>query len=108
MYGGSGNDRIGTGRGNDRVWGGSGNDNISVGNGDDWVWGGAGSDRIYAGNGADHLFGQTGNDRIYGPGAVVYVDCGRGRNLAYVNSTGMHYARVHGCQAVRRIRMRRL
>ena len=106
--GGSGNDRIGVGRGNDRVWGGSGNDHLSLGNGNDWIWGGSGNDLIYAGNGVDHLFGESGNDRLYGPGLSIYANCGSGRNLAYVNATGMHYARVHGCQRVRQIREHRL
>ncbi len=108
VHGGSGNDRIAAGRGNDRVWGDSGNDNISAGNGNDRIWGGPGNDRIYVGTGRDHLSGGTGNDRIYGPGLVVYIDCGKGRNLAYVNAEGMRYASRHGCQRVRRIRTHRL
>ncbi|MFK7821565.1 MAG: PKD domain-containing protein [Planctomycetaceae bacterium] len=52
--------------------GGSGNDYIVGGYGDDIVYAGSGNDRVWGGNGNDLLLGQTGNDRL---------DGGRGRDI---------------------------
>jgi Ca2+-binding RTX toxin-like protein len=108
IYGGPGNDRISVGRGRDRIWGGAGNDSITTGDGDDWVWGQGGRDRITVGDGRDHLFGGAGNDRLYGPGLQVYLNGGAGHDLAYVSTNGVHYALAHGCETVRKIRVRRV
>jgi Ca2+-binding RTX toxin-like protein len=108
VYGRQGNDLISVGRGNDHVDGGVGNDRISTSDGNTTVIGGAGNDSILVGNGRDHLWGNAGNDRIYAPGERDFVNCGSGRNLAYVNVFAAGYARRHGCGVTRSIRPHRL
>jgi Ca2+-binding RTX toxin-like protein len=49
-----------------QIWGGSGDDQIKAGSGNDVVFGGAGDDKLYGGDGRDILVGGTGLDRIYG------------------------------------------
>ena len=123
VWGGAGSDRLFLGNGDDHVWGGGGNDRISLGRGRDHIWGGAGKDKIRAGNGNDGCGAAPAAIKMYvgnasttcpvalattRPGLVVYVNGGRGRDMAYVNTFGMRYARAHGVEAVRKIRTRTL
>ena len=73
--GGSGNDVIIGGRGDDDLKGGSGrdiilgrngNDRISGGSGDDYLLGGKGNDFISGGKGRDFIQGGVGNDVLIG------------------------------------------
>ncbi len=107
-WGGAGNDRIAVGRGNDRVWGGRGNDTLAAGDGNDVVHGGPGKDRIYVGPGRDHIYGDAGSDRLYGRGELMWMNCGKGRDLAYVNIFAARFARRHGCERVRLIKPHKL
>jgi Ca2+-binding RTX toxin-like protein len=66
ILGGSGNDRLLGGAGDDILIGGTGNDEIRGGGGNDLIFGSCGNDKIYGGDGDDRLFGGWGNDKIYG------------------------------------------
>jgi len=58
--------KIKGGSGDDRLQGGSGNDIINGGDGDDTLLGGAGNDLIFGGDGDDALHGEDGNDTLIG------------------------------------------
>lgn len=66
VLGGSGEDRIETGDGNDTVLGGSGKDRIKGGDGGDRVSGGADRDYVDGQFGDDRLAGRGGDDTVYG------------------------------------------
>ena len=51
MTGGAGNDRLDGGSGDDRIFGGAGNDRLTGGSGDDYLNGGAGKDILSGGSG---------------------------------------------------------
>ena len=51
MIGGAGNDRLDGGSGDDRIFGGAGNDRLTGGSGDDYLNGGAGKDILSGGSG---------------------------------------------------------
>jgi len=72
VEGGSGNDRIRGGDGDDTIIGGDGNDRLLGRGGDDNIDGGAGTDKIRGGRGDDTLIGTSGEDRIRG---------GKGNNI---------------------------
>ncbi|MCH7659018.1 MAG: hypothetical protein IH933_00005, partial [Euryarchaeota archaeon] len=65
-FGGSGDDIIVTGGGDDVVDGGDGDDTINSGAGDDIVKGGAGNDILNGGEGLDVIDGDAGNDILQG------------------------------------------
>lgn len=48
------------------IYGGSGNDKLYGGPGNDTLRGGAGDDKLYGGDDRDHLHGDTGDDELYG------------------------------------------
>ena len=48
------------------IYGGSGNDKLYGGPGNDTLHGGAGDDKLYGGDDRDHLHGGTGDDELYG------------------------------------------
>ena len=66
MNGGDGNDRMSGGSGEDEMNGGDGNDRMSGGSGDDELNGGDGDDRMGGGSGDDEMSGGAGNDRMNG------------------------------------------
>ena len=59
VFGGDGNDLLGSGRGDDVLIGGSGNDTIRGGIGRDILIGGSGRDRLYGGRDNDLLIGGS-------------------------------------------------
>ena len=67
--GGSGNDTITTGSGNDLIFGGDGNDTINSGAGDDVIDSGSGNDSVVGGIGHDTAFLGSGDDNfVWNPG----------------------------------------
>ncbi|HEV8314220.1 MAG TPA: calcium-binding protein [Burkholderiaceae bacterium] len=80
LSGGSGNDVIAGRGGNDHISGGSGNDWLSGGNGNDVLCGGRGNDVLNGGNGNDALYGGRGNDTLNGGRGSDYLDGGRGHD----------------------------
>ena len=79
VFGGDGNDYLGTYQGtvsviyygeagNDSLGGGGAADVLAGGAGDDRLFGGAGDDDLIGGSGADALTGGAGNDRLHGGG----------------------------------------
>ena len=97
IFGGPGNDRISGGRGNDILSGGRGNDVISGGPGNDTLSGGPGNDVIYGGPGNNTIHGGPGTDTIHArDGHRDVVDCGPGRDVAFVDPVDL----VRGCERV--------
>jgi hypothetical protein len=88
MTGTAGADLIYGRGGNDTLRGGSGNDVLNGGPGNDVLYGGAGLDRLYGGPGTDILKARDGERDV--------VDCGPGRDTAYVD----RHDRVSGCERV--------
>lgn len=85
--------------GPDRIFGMAGRDHLDGGGGADWLYGGAGGDRLQGGGGSDHLDGGAGADALLArDGKVDFIDCGHGRDTAYVDDQD----RVRGCERVRR------
>ena len=80
IEGGTGDNTISAlGSGDDRVFGGSGNDTITLGEGNNYVYGGAGDDTISVlGEGRNVLYGGEGNDIISGGQGIDYIDGGAG------------------------------
>jgi Ca2+-binding RTX toxin-like protein len=66
LLGGAGNDRLRGGSGNDILLGGLGNDVLTGDDGDDILLGGSGDDCLNGGNGKDILIGGLGNDGLDG------------------------------------------
>ncbi len=74
------------GGGSDVIEGRGGNDTILGGAGNDKLYGGAGNDVIDGGSGSDHIYGGPGSDTIRATdGMKDWVDCGTGRDRAYVD-----------------------
>ena len=65
LLGGSADDTLRGGDGNDELFGGQGEDSLRGGDGDDWMEGGADDDDIHLGNGADWADGGSGTDTGY-------------------------------------------
>lgn len=63
-HGGSGDDTMIGGKGNDRFDGGSGDDTLLGGAGDDKLVGGSGNDTLVGGPGHDELNGGSGNNTL--------------------------------------------
>lgn len=66
MRGGSGNDTLKGGAGDDVLYGGLGNDFVDGGAGDDVLYGNKGDDSVIGGEGDDTLFGHAGLDQLSG------------------------------------------
>lgn len=72
--------------GSDVIEGRGGNDTILGGAGNDKLYGGAGNDVIDGGTGSDHIYAGAGSDTIRATdGMKDWVDCGSGRDRAYVD-----------------------
>jgi hypothetical protein len=78
ISGGGGNDRITGGAGRDYINGATGDDILDGGLGDDTVYGLDGADRITGGEGQDYLEGGTGGDTISGGAGNDILSGGRG------------------------------
>jgi Ca2+-binding RTX toxin-like protein len=87
LFGGSGNDTLIGGSGNDLLFGQSGNDTLVGGAGDDLLFGGDGNDILTGGAGSDQMFGGAGNDRmVWNPGdGSDLMEGGDGIDTAEVN-----------------------
>jgi hemolysin type calcium-binding protein len=84
--------------GPDRIFGLAGQDYLDGGRGADWLYGGTGGDRLRGGGGSDHLDGGPGADLVLArDGKVDSIDCGRGRDTAYVDDQD----RVRACERIR-------
>ncbi len=81
--GGSGNDRIRSGAGDDEIVGGEGNDRIETNDGDDLVTDRYGDNRIWTRNGNDVVVTGPGNDRIATGDGNDVVQSGSGANLVF-------------------------
>jgi Ca2+-binding RTX toxin-like protein len=66
IFGGDGNDVLGTGNDHDTIDGGIGTDFIASFAGNDSIFGGSGTDAINAGDGADTVAGGIGDDLVLG------------------------------------------
>ncbi len=106
MSGGTGNDTLELGAGNDHGTGGSGNDTINGGFGNDKILANAGADVISGGDGNDDLWalarvdaetdgsttvdrvdGGAGNDRIHTrDGEADQITCGDGKDIAWLDT----------------------
>lgn len=78
--GGTGNDHITGGPGNDLIIGGEGNDHLSGGGGDDCIVGGPGNDKIAGEGGNDVIIGGEGNDNLAGDGGDDILFGGEGND----------------------------
>lgn len=78
IEGGSGNDWLAGGSGNDDIDGGPGRDTIFGNAGDDDLDGGSGNDVIFGNDGNDDLEGGRGNDRLDGGDGDDTLDGGAG------------------------------
>ena len=69
LFGGTGNDTLTGGSGDDVLNGGPGNDTLLGKGGSDILFGGPDNDTLTGGDGDDQIFGEAGNDRIiWNPG----------------------------------------
>ena len=112
VYGGRGNDVIGGGTGGDRLYGGSDSDEVNGGDGNDRaagnrgpddVSGGDGNDSLYGGWGADRVFGGPGSDELHAlaaDGDVDLLQCGPGRDTAWILRSERRITQVVGCEFV--------
>jgi len=80
ISGGSGNDTITGGSGDDRMDGGAGRDSLVGGAGDDSIHGSKGHDTLVGGDGSDLLAGDAGNDSLDGGPGQDFLQTGRGRD----------------------------
>ena len=75
-----GRDKIFGGKGNDIADGGGGKDTIKTQGGSDLALGGAGNDKVIGGGGKDIVAGETGNDTLKSGGGNDVVIGGAGRD----------------------------
>jgi Ca2+-binding RTX toxin-like protein len=78
--GGSGNDVLWSGAGNDVVLGGSGKDRLDGGAGNDYLNGGSGADAMNGGQGNDLLQGGSGDDSLKDTAGNGLMDGGTGND----------------------------
>ena len=81
MVGGSGNDDLHGGTGNDAIFGRGGNDHIDGGTRQRLLSGGNGNDHIDGGRGNDHIYAGNGNDMVHAGRGNDYVNGGNGQRL---------------------------
>jgi hypothetical protein len=95
----AGSDRLIGGAADDLLYGRGGNDVLRGGAGNDILYGGGGRDVLDGGAGRDRLFGGLGDDTLKArDGKRDLVDCGPGRDTAYVD----RFDRLSGCERVLR------
>lgn len=82
LYGGSGNDTISGGGGDDTIYGDKVKSN-DVATGNDILYGNDGNDTIYGHDGTDTLYGGNDNDRLYGGNDADTLHGGAGLDLLY-------------------------
>ena len=80
VHGGSGDDTLTGGVGEEHFFGDSGDDSIDAGGGNDVIDGGTGDDRLHGGDGDDTLRGGDGNDRLTGGAGDDKLDGGDGND----------------------------
>ena len=85
-YGGSGNDRLTGGTGEDTFYGDGGRDILNGRGGDDTIWAGSGDDSLYGGDGGDLLHGDAGNDVIHAGSGIDYAYGDDGNDTIYAGS----------------------
>lgn len=115
IMGDKGSDEIDGGADNDRVVGGDGDDQRGNGQalfdgglfgngGKDRVFGGDGADDVTGGNGPDGMSGGPGNDIVdsFDQTEDLYVDCGSGRDIAYVDRKDRRGKIIENCEEVQR------
>ena len=108
LEGRGGDDHLDAGPGNDRLFGrfgvdvllgGEGNDELEGGRGRDALDGGPGDDQLNGGYHRDRVSGGPGADRVIARGGGTdRIDCGPGRDVAYVDSRDV----TRGCERVHR------
>ncbi len=102
--GGPGSDRVSGGDGDDQRGNGQGiTDSGLFGNGGrDRVLGGPGADDVTGGNGADGMAGGDGNDIVdsFDQTKDLYVDCGPGRDIAYVDRKDRRGKIIEDCEQI--------
>lgn len=94
IYGDTGNDEIHGGAHDDKLFGDAGDDSIWGDSGADYLYGGAHHDNLYGGTGYDRLFGESGNDGLFGGASYdrLYAGSGRDRILRdYRNSDAVYH-----------------
>ena len=98
VYGGTGNDVLIAGAGNDLLYGNGGDDYLDGGagtdiiygdSGDDFLIGGTERDVIYGGVGIDTVFGVAGDDVLDGTERLVYITDDRLRDLVLSKYTDL-------------------
>jgi Ca2+-binding RTX toxin-like protein len=101
IYGKAGGDSLHGRAGNDVIYGGKGDDVIKGADGNDVEYGGDGADVMWVGRGADMESGGPGNDVLHALAdndRVDIVDCGAGRDVAWLNVAEKGKYVVRGCE----------
>jgi Ca2+-binding RTX toxin-like protein len=112
VVGGPGGDEADGGPGGDRISGGDGDDQKGTGmntgllgnGGSDRVLGGPEADDVTGGAGEDGMFGGDGNDILdsFDQERDNVVDCGPGRDIAYVDQKDRNAKIIEDCEQVQR------
>jgi hypothetical protein len=112
VVGGPGGDEADGGPGGDRISGGAGDDQKGSGintgllgnGGSDRVLGGPEADDVTGGTGPDGMFGGDGNDILdsFDQERDNVVDCGPGRDIAYVDQKDRNAKIIEDCEQVTR------
>lgn len=110
VVGGPGGDEADGGAGGDRISGGDGDDQKGAGintgllgnGGSDRVLGGPEADDVTGGAGRDGMFGGDGNDILdsFDQERDNVVDCGPGRDIAYVDQKDRNAKIIEDCEQI--------
>jgi len=101
IYGKAGGDSLHGRAGNDVIYGGRGDDVLKGGEGNDVEYGGEGNDSIWVGRGADAEYGGPGDDVLHAladDNRLDIVDCGSGRDIAWLNVAEKGRYVIRGCE----------